>query len=220
MVKANERYGANRSAWYNKSREIQAKQVAKWIDGLGPIPHGDVLEIGPGAREMAPWLGRYGKYHTQDIAQPCDIEIALPHVAGGPWSIVYAAHVLEHLDIPTDAINAGRNVANVLAKGGVFVIQVPDLLRWGADFWDVDMTHNVEFTRRRIRHFADLCGFRIERMTLVTGPIVGPLAYVVSTLWRFTFAKAMLSLVPELAYRIRQAGYTLNGDILAALRKI
>lgn len=215
-MKANERYGANRSRLYNWARRRQAKRVGEWMGNLTAFAWwhvSRVLEIGPGAHEMQPVLDWYGHYHTQDIAEPAVYILSLPNVAQGPWSLIYAAHVLEHLPTHAHVVKAGQNMAANLSPGGLLVLQVPDYGLWGEDFWDVDLTHGVPFTRRRVRQLADLSGLTVERMTLVTGPLVGPLAYVVSWLWRQ--CKPLLAI----SHRVRQAGYSLNGDLLVALRK-
>lgn len=225
-------YGAEgRSRWYNWSRRQQAKAVARAIERCGvrkwsSLQSSDILEIGPGAGEMLPiWRDWGSTVGTQDIgtSRPdSDVHwvMSLPSVARGPWDLVYAAHVLEHLPTHGYVLESAANVAKNLAFNGLFVIQVPDLNRWGADFWDVDVTHGVPFTRRRVRQLAERSGLRIEYMTLVTGPVVGWLAYVISTAWRLFFVKAFLGFVPELAARVRRAGYSLNGDLLVVMRKV
>lgn len=210
---------SDRSWLYNKSRMIQAKYVESWIGSVGNIPDGPVLEVGPGCGEMAEQLSKYGLYMTQDVSGVCTYQKKLPEIGGGGYSVIYIAHVLEHLMSYQDVILSGRNAYSALVDGGLLIIQVPDLLRWGVDFWDVDLTHNIPFTRRRVRQFADLCGLSVEKMTMVCGPVVGALSYPISTAYRFGVSKLMLAFFPELSYRIRRSGYSLNGDILVAMRK-
>jgi SAM-dependent methyltransferase len=217
-----DQYGStHRSGLYNWSKRAQAKEVARWLRPYTAQAGGRwrVLEIGPGAGEMAPYLSALGEYKTQDRHAGADVVQLLPGIGWWKLDMIYASHVLEHLRDSDEALDTLREAHDALVPGGYFVIQVPDLMRWSLDFWDVDCTHGVPFTRRRIRQWAEMSGFRVMRMDLVAGPMIGWAAHLMSTAWKFAFVKGFLAFFPELAARVRQAGYTLNGDILVVLKR-
>ena len=93
--------------------------------------------------------------------------------AAGSCHVLYADQVLEHMS----GIDAARALVaeamRVLRPGGVSVVVVPDYLKEGAFFWDVDYTHNFVTTERRVRQLLLDGGLHVETMVRSIGAATG-----------------------------------------------
>jgi SAM-dependent methyltransferase len=82
-----------------------------------------------------------------------------------PWKdhfeVVYARHVMEHLE---DPLTVARKIRGILKVGGIFVVETPDYLiahhRKKSNFWD-DYTHKRPFTRNALERLAFDAGFEV-----------------------------------------------------------
>ena len=150
-------------------------------------PPGDLLEIGPGDGSLAARAVAAGWRYRCIEASPAlaadlrarglDVtESWAPPITGADAScdVVYADQVLEHMS----GIEAARRLVaeslRVLRPGGVVFLVVPDYLKEGAFFWDVDYTHNFVTTARRVRQLLYDGGFDIEGSQRSIGVATGP----------------------------------------------
>ena len=102
----------------------------------------------------------------------CPIEEAASHIRGGPFDLVYSAHVFEHLLSPTDGL---RSVASLVREGGFIYIEVPSVNECeGLIKFTHEVTHVQAFSMTSLVRMLNLAGFRTIRMrTGVTLHIVG-----------------------------------------------
>ena len=99
----------------------------------------------------------------------------MPPLAGadGSSDVVYADQVLEHMPGVDAARSFVAETHRVLRPQGVAFIVVPNYLKEGAFFWDVDYTHNFVTTERRMRQLLQDGGFRIELTVRSIGAATG-----------------------------------------------
>jgi SAM-dependent methyltransferase len=107
---------------------LQAVAMERVASELAARPCLRVLHIAPephlGARLRR--LANGGSYVTGDIEPGrADLQVDLREMgdfADGSWDLIWASHVLEHVDRDVDAV---REVARVLSSGGIAVLPVP-----------------------------------------------------------------------------------------------
>lgn len=175
------------------SRESQAELLTM-------VPAGArVLELGPATGSMTEHLRAQGCEVTVveadaeaaaqasawcDRALVADLDqvdlVAL--VGEGQYGAVVAADVLEHLKDPMGVL---RQVARVLAPGGVCLVSVPNVAhgavrlallegRWEyAEFGLLDRTHLRFFTRAGVRDLFARSGFAVAEIRTVERPLTG-----------------------------------------------
>lgn len=149
-------------------------------------PPGDFLEIGPGHGGLARAAQRAGWRYRAVEASPVlaselrrqgfdVVEAWVPPVPAPDASqdVVYADQVLEHMAGIDQARALVADAARVLRPAGVLFIVVPDYLKEGAFFWDVDYTHNFVTTERRVRQLLYDGGFSIEAVAHSIGAAKG-----------------------------------------------
>lgn len=149
-------------------------------------PPGDLLEIGPGQGSLADgavaagW--RYRAIEASPIlaealrAKGLDVtEAWAPPIAtvDASCDVVYADQVLEHMSGIDTAREFVAESWRALKPDGVAFIVVPDYLKEGTFFWDVDYTHNFVTTERRVRQLLHDGGFSIDNVVRTIGTATG-----------------------------------------------
>ena len=185
-------------------------------------PPGDMLEIGPGNGSLAVKaidLGwRYRAIEASetlaDTLRNRGLDVTLSWTPPIPTEdascdVVYADQVLEHMS----GIDAAREFVSeslrALRPGGICFIVVPDYLKEGTFFWDVDYTHNFVTTERRVQQLLYDGGFEIERIVRSIGVATGLSRDLLA-------AGALLVNIPGVDALSR---YTGTGDFLFRIRK-
>ena len=126
-------------------------------------PPGDLVEVGPGEGSLADGAIAAGWGYRCVEASPvlaarlrrrglAVTEAWVPPLPGadGSSDVVYADQVLEHMPGVDAARRFVAETHRVLRPQGVAFIVVPNYLKEGAFFWDVDYTHNFVTTARRM----------------------------------------------------------------------
>ncbi len=202
-----------------------ARKIFKYA---GVAPGGSVLEIGPGRgdfadiclktgieysaieanRQMAESLQARGAHVVRAMAPP------LPAL-DRQFDTVVMINVMEHMNDVRDALAITGQIRDVLKPKGRFVICSPDYLNWRRNFFNCDFSHNYVTTRRRLEQLLVNCGFGNIRSCHLSGPMSGPLCFLLS---------AMVSHLPfgflNAAFPDSKLFYKLYKGQLTFLRKV
>ena len=160
---------------------------------MAEVPPGRVLDLGCSSGELAVKLRKQGHTVTGVDAQEldgvrdaldhfvlADLSTGLPEGLDGPYDVVIAADVLEHVPKPERLL---AEVRDVLAPGGLVVVSVPNFVHWyprlrillGAFDYDrrgiLDVGHLRFFTRRSLDRATRNEGFTTLRHRSVGLPI-------------------------------------------------
>ena len=185
-------------------------------------PPGRMLEIGPGQGTLAALAVEAGWQYA--AVEPSAIlaeqlrargltviEAFAPPLpaADAAYDVIYADQVLEHMSGIDAARALTAEARRALTPGGVFFVVVPDYLKERGFFWDIDYTHNLPTTERRVRQLLYDGGFEIERVVRSIGVATGVLRDGMAAL-------ALLANVPGLDALSR---YTHTEELLFKVRK-
>ncbi len=156
--------------------------------GLSPNPEvRSVLEIGAGygkAMQLFKQLGlravgletskaRAASCRADGLeVTACSIDDAATTIKGGPYDLLYSAHVFEHILSPTVAL---RSTASLVREGGYIYIEVPSVAEGeGLIKFAHEVTHVHAFSMTSLARMLALAGFEPLRMrTGTTLHIVG-----------------------------------------------
>jgi SAM-dependent methyltransferase len=169
------------AAEFEKHEQLEATHW--WFEGrrrcidavlrrhLRPAPNRRVLDVGCGTGGMFPLLAGYGQVAGAEFSSdararaarrfpgitvsPC----ALPHeVPLGPFELVTAFDVIEHLDEPVEAL---KTLAGRLAEGGQLVVTVPAFqFLWSEH--DVSLQHRRRYSLALLREHLAAAGFEVK----------------------------------------------------------
>jgi 2-polyprenyl-3-methyl-5-hydroxy-6-metoxy-1,4-benzoquinol methylase len=159
---------------------------------LGELPGATVLDLGCSSGELARRIRKLGHRVTgvdaeepPDVAEhfdrfvAADLDAPLPDTLAGPFDVVVAADVLEHLARPGRLL---EDLAGRLAPGGRVLASVPNFAHWyprlrvlsGRFDYDrrgiLDAGHLRFFTRRSFERTARRHGYRVRRCAAVGIP--------------------------------------------------
>jgi SAM-dependent methyltransferase len=173
---ASEAYDAKHAA------DSSHEQLRRWLARRGP---GRVLDLGCSDGQLADRLRRLGHHVTGvdlvahngvkervDRFVEGDLEHGVPPEVGGPFDVVLAADVLEHVRTPERILD---DVRPLLAPGGSLLVSVPNFGHWyprarvavGRFGYDrrgiLDRDHVRFFTRRTFERLVADGGFRVVR---------------------------------------------------------
>lgn len=185
-------------------------------------PPGDLFEIGPGHGTLGELAVEAGWRYTAVEASPILVDVLrrkglavieswtppMP-MADRSADVVYADQVLEHMSGIDAARHFTAEALRTLRPGGLFFVVVPDYLKEGTFFWDVDYTHNFVTTERRVKQLFNDGGFDVLHVERGIGVATGLARDVLA-------ASALLANVPGLNALSR---YTGTEDVLFKIRK-
>ncbi len=160
---------------------------------LADLPPSRVLELGCGSGELARRMRKLGHRVTGVDARAADglqdhldqlvvadLEAGLPEEAAGPFDVVVAADVLEHVARPGALL---EQVRGRLAPGGRVLVSVPNFAHWyprlrvlaGRFDYDrrgiLDSGHLRFFTRASFERLVRQHGYAVARRTSVGVPV-------------------------------------------------
>jgi glycosyltransferase involved in cell wall biosynthesis len=166
------------------------EQLRRWLDGRPPAR---VLDLGCSDGQLAERLRASGHHvvGVDLVAHPgvkervdrfvqADLEHGVPPEAGGPFDVVLAADVLEHVRSPGRIL---EDVRSLLAPGGSLLVSVPNFGHWyprgrvalGRFDYDrrgiLDKDHVRFFTGRSFERFVRDAEFRVVRRSDTGLPI-------------------------------------------------
>ncbi|MBD3242300.1 MAG: methyltransferase domain-containing protein [Chitinivibrionales bacterium] len=156
------------------------RKLSRWA-AMDTSPNPRVLEIGLGRGVFARCLQeRFGEGLRYTAIEPnatlrrTGIDAGLrvvdglvpplpPELAGETYDLVIMSHLLEHLMNYREALQLLGEIRNRLTPDGALLLFYPDYLDYGADYFDVDYSHELILTKARVRDLLDDCGFDIVR---------------------------------------------------------
>ena len=152
-----------RAVWRHVSSYLQ-----RWID-----PSADVLELGAGycdfsntisarsrtAIDIEPRFVESAEAGVVTVVGPCT---DLSHFANGSFDVVFASHLLEHLDREAVATTLGE-VRRVLRPRGRLIVVQPNFRLRPREYFD-DYTHVAVFTDRSLPDLLAANGFTAEHV--------------------------------------------------------
>ncbi len=159
------------------------KAVKKHLD----LKNADVLEVGPGKGYISRVLRKNGaNVHLIEPGSALKEKLAaegfenikdyfVPPIQEDDESmdLIVMDNVFEHLHYHEKATEMLEEAHRVLRPGGAIMIHCPEILSWGALFWNGDYTHNYPTSRRRLEQmFADY-DFEILVNRNYSGPVHG-----------------------------------------------
>ncbi len=167
-----------------QAEESSHQIVARWLRGRGPSR---VLDLGCSDGSVAEQLRTAGHHVTGvdviahegvkervDWFVEADLELGLPPELEGPFDVVLAADVLEHVRHPERVLEPVRTL---LAPGGTIIASVPNFGHWyprlrvasGRFDYDrrgiLDRDHVRFFTRKSFERLVASTGYRTVRRT-------------------------------------------------------
>ena len=172
------------SAGYEHKEDVDSSHV-RLVEWASTLPPGRVLDLGCGDGVLAERLRSFGHEVTGVDLQPwgdvkervdrfvqADLDQGLPSSVDGPFDLVLAADVLEHVRRPAELL---EDLRRVVPPTGHVVVSVPNFGHWyprlrvllGRFDYDrrgiLDQDHVRFFTRRSVERLLQGAGFRIER---------------------------------------------------------
>jgi SAM-dependent methyltransferase len=166
------------------------EQLRRWLACRAP---GRVLDLGCSDGQLAGRLRQLGHRVTGvdlvanngvkervDRFVEADLEHGVPPEIGGPFDVVLAADVLEHVRTPERILD---DVRSLLAPGGSALVSVPNFCHWyprvrvavGRFDYDrrgiLDRDHVRFFTKRSFERLVTTSGFRVVRRSGTALPL-------------------------------------------------
>ena len=167
-----------------------------------------ILELGPGWGYLADHVRARGwQYAAVERnatnaeamrARGFDVSCAAvpPFPAGAPADVVWMSHVIEHARDFVEAREIAGAAFRRLEPGGHVVVIAPDVLSWGAWFWEIDWSHGWPTSLGRIEQLLGDAGFRVVFARHTTAGVVSPVG---SALLYGLFALVPFRLIDVLA---------------------
>jgi glycosyltransferase involved in cell wall biosynthesis len=168
-----------------EAKESETSSHGRIVDWLEGRPQLRVLDLGCAEGAIAGRLTALGHHVTGvDIAASdgvkdrvdefvqADLDAGLPPEVEGPFDVVIAADVLEHVRRPEQLLT---ELHGVMAPGGMIIASVPNFAHWyprarvalGLFDYDrrgiLDQTHLRFFTRRSFERLCQTHGWRVAR---------------------------------------------------------
>jgi SAM-dependent methyltransferase len=142
----------------------------------------DVLEIGTGdgylARALRDAGYRYLGYEPNDVlaeqARAAGFEMRNALVPplqeyDSSCDVILMSHVFEHMADNRQAMEFLAEAKRCLRPGGTLIILSPDLIDFGADFWNVDYTHTFPTSLHRVQQMLMDSGLSPDHPAFVYG---------------------------------------------------
>jgi SAM-dependent methyltransferase len=141
-----------------------------WLRTVRSVDHAVGIELVPAMAKAA--LAAFDTMITGSIDEPGQVE------RFGPFDLILALDVLEHIVAPADMV---RKYAKLLAVGGRFIVSVPNVGHYSVSLplfvrgsWDyadagiLDRTHLTFFDEREARNLFAASGLQIEHTLCTT----------------------------------------------------
>ena len=176
-----------------ESKESDASSHGRIVDWLRDRPASRVLDLGCGDGFVAEQLRAVGHQVVGvDVAPSegvkdrvdrfveADLDAGLPPGLDGPFDVIVAADVIEHVRAPERLLD---ELHGILAPGGVLVASIPNFAHWyprlrvlsGRFDYDrrgiLDNTHLRFFTHRSFERLARESGWRVARKGVTGLPL-------------------------------------------------
>lgn len=138
----------------------------------------DFLEIGPGKGYLKQAVVDKGggiRYHAVDRNENMLLNLGirkdrvyvaqLPHLdcVQKKFDIIFVGYVIEHLKNGLELNDTIRSLKALLKKNGIVVLQFPDCMKMGMEFWNIDYTHIYPTTKRNVNMVLRDNGMHVDR---------------------------------------------------------
>lgn len=127
----------------------------------------DILEIGPGKGYFKDAVQKYTdegytlNYYAVDRNKNILLNLGInknnffvaemPHIkCDKKFDIIFIGYVIEHLSSGLELFEALSNVKSLLNDNGILVLQFPDSMKLGMEFYNIDYTHSFPTTKRNV----------------------------------------------------------------------
>ena len=141
-----------------------------------------VLEVGPGKGYFKEAVLRGGGYEyyavdrNVNILKNLHLDASHTKTAQMPYidfaikfDLIFVGYVIEHLSDGMELYHAIGNLKSMLKDHGILVLQFPDAMKLGMEFYNIDYTHKFPTTKRNVNQAVldhsmhvekaiDLCG--------------------------------------------------------------
>ena len=177
-----------------------------------------ILEVGSGKgyfKDAVLNVGGY-KYYAVDRNEnilanlhinPSNIKTAeLPNIKMDmQFDIIFVGYVIEHLPNGIELYNALENLKLLLKDDGILVLQFPDSMKLGMEFYNIDYTHMLPTTKRNVnqaildnsmyvKKAIDLCGI------LYTKKVDSTIRYFIKSRIMFFYSYRLMNLLAGIFY--------------------
>ena len=123
------------------------------------------------------------------------------------FDIIFVGYVIEHLSNGIQLYNALANLKLLLKNNGILVIQFPDSMKLGMEFYNIDYTHMLLTTKRNVNQAIldnsmyvqkaiDLCGI------LYTRKVDSAISYFIKSGVMFFYSYRIMNLLAKIFYRV------------------
>ena len=179
------------------------------------------MEVGPGKgyfKEAVINAGGGYEYYAVDRNEnilanlninPSNTKIAeLPNIEMDiKFDIIFVGYVIEHLSNGIELYNALANLKLLLKNNGILVLQFPDSMKLGMEFYNIDYTHMLPTTKRNVNQAIldnsmyvqkaiDLCGI------LYTRKVDSAISYFIKSGVMFFYSYRIMNLLAKIFYRV------------------
>lgn len=208
----------------DKNAQMMVKNNKKLFDYLCSLiqtKEATVLEVGPGKgyfKEAVVNAGGGYKYYAVDRNEnilanlninPSNTKIAeLPNIEMDiKFDIIFVGYVIEHLSNGIELYNALANLKLLLKNNGILVLQFPDSMKLGMEFYNIDYTHMLPTTKRNVNQAIldnsmyvqkaiDLCGI------LYTRKVDSTISYYIKSGVMFFYSYRIMNMLAKIFYRV------------------
>lgn len=123
------------------------------------------------------------------------------------FDIIFVGYVIEHLPSGIDLYNALENLKSLLKVDGILVLQFPDVMKMGKEFWNIDYTHTFPTTKRNVNQAIldsnmyveksiDICGI------LYTKKVDSAIRYFLKSVIMFFYSYRLMTGLTKIVYRV------------------
>ncbi len=121
------------------------------------------------------------------------------------FDIIFVGYVIEHLPNGIELYNALENLKLLLKDDGILVLQFPDSMKLGMEFYNIDYTHMLPTTKRNVnqaildnsmyvKKAIDLCGI------LYTKKVDSTIRYFIKSRIMFFYSYRLMNLLAGIFY--------------------
>ena len=141
------------------------KKLIAYLYGRYFKRHIDFLEIGPGKGYLKTAVDEFPEkritYYAMDrnraMLEHLSIDpercysSELPEVKiDRKFDVIFCGYVIEHLKNGSELFETISNLKEHLRENGILVLQFPDCMKMGMQFWNIDYTHVFPTTKRNV----------------------------------------------------------------------
>lgn len=200
-----------------------AERLIKYVFDKYNIPKdgsAKVLEIGPGKGYFYKAFNKLGmgQYYAMDrnvnilsalgIGQERIINSSFPNIdTEEKFDLIFVGFVIEHLKNGIELFESLSELKKRLSDDGVIIIQFPDCMKLGMEFWNIDYTHALPTTKRNVNQAIVDSGLIIDRCIDISGILYtrvldSKILYGLKRILLFLYSYRLMSFLFRPIYRV------------------